>query len=203
MKQITIETKANPHADTLTQVETARDRLIKAASSLFCRYGINATGVDAIVDRAGTAKATLYKAFGSKDRLVEAVLEFEGRAWRDWFTSAIEKYPGSPRDKLVGMFDILEEWFTRESFFGCPFVNAVGEFDKRETRYRELALAHKRLIMARITELAEAAGCKDADAVALQLCFLADGAITAALLTGDAKVAQVARAAAGKLLAAA
>ena len=53
----------------------ARERLIEAASRLFCRYGINAVGVDTVVAEAGTAKATLYKAFGSKEKLVEAVLE--------------------------------------------------------------------------------------------------------------------------------
>ena len=57
-----------------------RERLIAAATRLFCRYGVNSVGVDAIVEAAGTAKTTLYKLFGSKDGLVEAVLEREGRA---------------------------------------------------------------------------------------------------------------------------
>ena len=60
----------------------ARERLLRAAADLFCRRGIHAVGVDAIVEAAGTAKTTLYKLFGSKERLVEAVLEAEGRAWR-------------------------------------------------------------------------------------------------------------------------
>ena len=203
MNQITTGKKADPHGDTLAPAEPARDRLIKAASSLFCRFGINATGVDAIVEAAGTAKATLYKAFGSKERLVEAVLEFEGKSWRNWFITSLERYPGTPKEKLAGIFDILEEWFARDSFFGCPFINAVGEFDKREARYRDLALAHKRIVLARITEIAEAAGCRDATAVAHQLGVLVDGAITAALVTGDAAVARIARAAAVKVVAAA
>jgi len=37
----------------------ARERLLLAASDLFCRHGINATGVDAVVAAAGTAKTTL------------------------------------------------------------------------------------------------------------------------------------------------
>jgi AcrR family transcriptional regulator len=203
MKQATIGKKADPHGEHLVPAEPARDRLIRAASSLFCRFGINATGVDAVVEAAGTAKATLYKAFGSKERLVEAVLDAEGEAWRNWFLAALDRLPGGPRDKLAGMFDILEEWFATDRFFGCPFLNAVGEFDKRDARYKELALAHKRAIMKRIADLAKTAGCADPEAVALQLCFLADGAITAALLTGDAKVARVARAAAVKVIAAA
>ena len=33
-----------------------RDRLIAAATRLFCRYGVNSVGVDAIVEAAGTAE---------------------------------------------------------------------------------------------------------------------------------------------------
>src|SRR5712672_320329 len=70
-----------------------RDRLLDAATRLFCRFGINSVGVDAIVEAAGTAKTTLYSSFGSKEGLVEAVLEREGRAWRTWFLAV----PPGPR----------------------------------------------------------------------------------------------------------
>ena len=60
--------------------ESARGRLLSAATHLFCKNGINATGIDAIIDEAGTAKTTLYKLFGSKTNLVHAVLESEGKA---------------------------------------------------------------------------------------------------------------------------
>src|SRR5260370_14230722 len=69
--------------------ESARGRLLNAATHLFCKNGINATGIDAIIDEAGTAKTTLYKLFGSKTNLVQAVLESEGKQWRDWFISSL------------------------------------------------------------------------------------------------------------------
>ena len=52
--------------------ESARGRLLSAATRLFCKNGINATGIDAIINEAGTAKTTLYKLFGSKTNLVHA-----------------------------------------------------------------------------------------------------------------------------------
>src|SRR3979490_3170301 len=70
--------------------ESAHDRLLSAATHLFCKNGINATGIDAIIDEAGTAKTTLYKLFGSKTNLVHAGLETEGKAGREWFIAAIE-----------------------------------------------------------------------------------------------------------------
>ncbi len=60
--------------------ESARGRLLGAATRLFCKNGINATGIDAIINEAGTAKTTLYKLFGSKTNLVHAVLEKRGQA---------------------------------------------------------------------------------------------------------------------------
>jgi AcrR family transcriptional regulator len=182
--------------------ETARERLLKAATALFFRYGINATGVDAIVEAANTAKATLYKSFGSKEGLVEAVLRAEGEAWRLWFSNALDCHPGSPREKLAGVFDVLEEWFASGHFYGCPFTNAVGEFDKNDQRYKTLALAQKRVVIDHIAQLAEKAGIKDAPALANQLGLLVDGAIATALITGNPNAAQIARAAAAKIVAA-
>ena len=66
-------------AGEVTSTASPRDRLIAAATRLFCRYGVNSVGVDEIVAAATTAKTTLYRLFGSKDGLVEAVLESEGR----------------------------------------------------------------------------------------------------------------------------
>src|SRR6266478_3681936 len=70
--------------------ESARGRLLAAATHLFCKNGINATGIDAIINEAGTAKSTLYKLFGSKTNLVHVVLESEGKQWREWFIGALE-----------------------------------------------------------------------------------------------------------------
>lgn len=190
-----------PHLAEAPASDSARDRILFAASELFCRFGINATGVDAIVDNAGTAKATLYKAFGSKEGLVEAVLQAEGTAWREWFLGELDKARGSPADKLVAIFSILERWFAQDRFFGCPFINAVGENDKRDDRYRRIALAHKSIVMERIEGLAREAGADQPGKVAHELGLLIDGAIVAAMVTGDAKVARHAKSAARKVLA--
>ena len=84
--------------------ESARARLLSAATRLFCKNGINATGIDAIIHEAGTAKTTLYKLFGSKTNLVHAVLESEGKQWREWFIGAIEAGGGDAQAKLARIF---------------------------------------------------------------------------------------------------
>lgn len=178
-----------------------RERLIEAAARLFCRYGINAIGVDAVVAEAGTAKASLYKIFGSKEHLVEAVLEREGRAWRDWFLGGIDAAGGAPADRLRRVFPLLGEWFGEERFYGCPFLNAIAEHDKHNARLREITIAHKVVVLSRLEAIAREAGAAEPARLAHQLGILIDGAIVAAMVTRDAGVAALAAATADMLLA--
>lgn len=180
---------------------SARNRLIEAASRLFCRYGINAVGVDAVVSEAGTAKATLYKNFGSKEGLVEAVLVHEGAAWREWFLGALLEGEAPPAEKLDRVFPLLRQWFAQERFFGCPFINAVGEHDKNDARLRELTLAHKKSVLETFGALAGQAGAEAPEALAHQLGLLMDGAIIAAMVTQDSGAADVGASMAKTLLA--
>jgi len=160
------------------------DRLLNTATRLFCRHGINATGIDKILAEVGVAKMTLYNQFGSKEGLVFAVLEREGEAWRSWFQAAVDQLGGTPADKLVGIFDVLENWFQQDGFCGCAFINAVAEHNKEDPRIRSLAMAHKKKVLAVIRSLAEQSGVTDPEAVTEAIGILVDGAIIAAVITG-------------------
>jgi AcrR family transcriptional regulator len=179
--------------------ESARNRLLSAATHLFCKNGINATGIDAIIDEAGTAKTTLYKLFGSKTNLVHAVLETEGKAWREWLIGAIEAGGGDPQTKLARIFPALKSWFGEERFYGCPFINAVAEHDKDQKQFRNIALRHKKVVLAHIENLAGEMGAAEPAILAHQLALLIDGAIVAAMVSRDPCVADMAGLAAGSL----
>jgi AcrR family transcriptional regulator len=176
-----------------------RNRLIDAATRLFCKNGINATGIDAIVDAAGTAKTTLYKNFKSKNDLVDAVLEAEGKVWRGWFLTAIDR-ADTPRERLDSIFPVLKNWFGEDGYYGCVFINAVGEHAKEETRLRAITVNHKSIVINHIAELARAAGAARPEFLAHQIGLLMDGAIVAAMVTRDPTVADAAGLAAHALL---
>lgn len=179
--------------------ESARGRLLNAATRLFCKDGINATGIDAIIDEAGTAKTTLYKLFGSKTNLVHAVLESEGKQWREWFIGAIEAGGGDAQTKLARIFPALKTWFGEDRFYGCPFINAVAEHDKDQKQFRNIALRHKKVVLAHIEKLAAEMGATEPTLFAHQLALLIDGAIVAAMVSRDPGVADTAALAAGSL----
>src|SRR6202171_2919340 len=179
--------------------ESADGRLRNAEPHLCGKNGINATGIDAIIDEAGTAKTTLYKLFGSKTNLVHAVLESEGKQWREWFIGAIEAGGGDPQTKLARIFPALKKWFGEERFYGCPFINAVAEHDKDQKQFRNIALRHKKVVLAHIEKLAGEMGAAEPEVLAHQLALLIDGAIVAAMVSRDPCVADTAGLAAGKL----
>src|SRR6266478_600774 len=179
--------------------ESARGRLLSAATHLFCKNGINATGIDAIIEEAGTAKTTLYKLFGSKTNLVHAVLESEGKQWREWFIGAMESGGGDAQAKLARIFPALKSWFGEERFYGCPFINAVAEHDKDQKQFRAIAMRHKKVVLAHIEKLATEMGAAEPELLAHQLALLIDGAIVAAMVSRNPGVADAAGLAAGSL----
>jgi len=172
--------------------ESARGRLLTAATRLFCKNGINATGIDAIINEAGTAKTTLYKLFGSKTNLVHAVLESEGKQWRQWFIGAIEAGGGDAEKKLSRIFPALKSWFGEERFYGCPFINAVAEHDKDQKQFRNIAMKHKKVVLGHIEKLATEMGAAEPEVLAHQLGLLIDGAIVAAMVSRNPGVADMA-----------
>lgn len=178
-----------------------RDRILAAAAYLFCHEGFAATGVDAVARRAGAAKTTLYKHFASKEQLIEAVLEAEGAAWRAWFFTELARIPGDAKARLLGVFDVLRDWFADPAFYGCPFINAIGEFNSEDERIRQIAAAHKTHILGWIRAQATLARLPDPERVARLFTVLIDGAIVAAQASRDPSYADDARRAAEAMLA--
>ena len=106
---------------------SARERLLAAADELFYEEGVHTVGIDRVIERAGVAKATLYSAFGSKDALIGAYLERRHEATRDRMTEALATRYHSPRERILGVFDVHGERIATPGFRGCAFVNASAE----------------------------------------------------------------------------
>ncbi len=175
---------------TTQKPESARDRILSAAAYLFCNAGYAATGVDTIIARAGTAKATLYKHFKSKDELIDAVLEAEGETWRRWFFARLATIQGPARTRILAVFDVLEDWFSDPNFYGCPFINAVAEFNSDNSQVRDAADKHKAYLITWLQANAMEMKAAEPLEVARHIAVLMDGAIVAAQHSHDASFAQ-------------
>ena len=177
-----------------------RDHLVDTALRLFCQHGFHATGIDRILAESGVAKMTLYKHFKSKDELILAVLRRRDEQFRNWFMRAVEQRAKTPRDRLLAIFDALDEWFTGKDFTGCTFINASAEFADHDDPIHAVAAEHKRLVLAYVRDLAAAAGAADPDTLARELALLVEGAIVLAHVTGQADTARQAQKAAKTIL---
>ena len=92
----------------------ARERILSAAYELFSQRGIQAVGVDSIIDRSGVARQTLYRHFGSKRELVLAFLAHRDQLWtKDFVQAGIERRAAEPADRLLAIFDVFDDWFRK------------------------------------------------------------------------------------------
>jgi AcrR family transcriptional regulator len=172
---------------------SGRDRILDAAYDLFSRHGVRAVGVDAIVDEAGVAKATLYRNFASKDELALAFLREREQRWTiGWLQAEVMRRSDAPVGRLLAIFDVFGEWFASEAFDGCAFVNVVLEIDDRTDRVRQAGVEHLVNIRSFLREQVEAAGVLDVDEVTHQWHILMKGSIVAAS-EGDLQAARRAR----------
>jgi AcrR family transcriptional regulator len=176
-------------------------RLLNTARQLFCRDGIHATGIARVLSEANVARRTLYERFGSKENLLRAVFEREADMWFYWFDVVLPNRFTQPVERILGLFDLLRDWFASDEFYGCIFINAVAEHDKTSSWVRGLAEAHLAKVHGRIMHLTTAAGVNDPAITADQISMLIDGAIVTAMMTRRASAALIAQRTARDILA--
>lgn len=175
------------------EVESGRERVMRAAYDLFSRYGTRTVGVDAVISEAGVAKMTLYRNFASKDDLILAFLERREALWtHGWVRAETQRRGQSPAQRLLAIFEIFGEWFARPDFEGCSFVTTLLEVCDRESPVRQACVQHLANIRSYLRELAEQAGVTDPDSFARQWHILMKGSIIAAA-EGDTHAAARAR----------
>jgi AcrR family transcriptional regulator len=177
---------------------SARERLLAAAQELFYEEGVNTVGIDRVIERAGVAKASLYNTFGSKEELIRAYLAARQEAMRERISLRLAQYT-SPRERLLGVFDVMRENALEPGFRGCAFVRASAEI-KPGSSVKTVCDDTRAWMRTLFTNLATEAGAGDAAALAGQLVLLYDGAAVSAQMDGNTGAALAARAAAAQLL---
>jgi AcrR family transcriptional regulator len=167
---------------------------------LFYRDGLRVVGIDTILAEAGVAKMTLYNHFSSKEELIIAILEKRDLEFRASLMERVESSGPDPTQRLLAVFDWLEDWFASEGFKGCVFIRAVSEYPDPAHPIHQTAWRHKIAVKAALADLCTAAGARDPAALAETLSLLIDGAIVTAHATQSTAPARSARATAVTLL---
>lgn len=170
-----------------------KERILEAAYELFSQRGLTQVPVDAIVERAGTARMTLYRHYGSRDELALDVLRAREQRWTiGWLGEETARRAIRPQDRLLAIFDMFADWFVRPDYEGCLFLTGLLEYDETDHPLRAASVGHLATIRAFLQGLAADAGAPDPVAFARQWHILMMGSIMAAK-AGDVAAAGGAR----------
>jgi AcrR family transcriptional regulator len=167
---------------TRTHKAGARDRLIAAAERLFYDEGIHAVGVERLCAEAEVSKRSLYQHFAGKDEVVTAMLEAQAAK----FAARLAPDGGSPRARILSVFDALDQQADSPGFRGCAFISAATELKDRDHPAVRVAREQKTALTGYFAQALRAGGVRAADAVAVavQLTLIFDGASTYAMMHG-------------------
>ena len=159
---------------TTTDKASTRDRLLDAAAELFYRDGVS-IGVEALCRTAGVSKRSMYQLFASKDEVLAASLERRVPGY------AAELVPGpqdagTPRERILYVFERLENRAAEPEYQGCPYPAALVERKNPEHPASQVAGAVKQLLKDTFRTQAELGGARDPQFLARQLMLVFDGA---------------------------
>lgn len=177
---------------------SAHDRLMQAAMILFYNHGISGTGIDAIVERAGVAKKSLYNNFASKADLVNQYLEARHAEWLALYDARVSA-AADPKEGILAVFDAYQdhaEFAYERGFRGCGLLNAAAELEAGDIG-RVAVRRHKEQVESILARHLSELVPDDAGRVAslaAHIAFLLEGAMARAGLEGSSARVVTARA---------
>lgn len=174
----------------------ARERIERAASQLFYRNGIHATGVELVAQQANVSKRTLYQHFPSKNELVASYLRTFEAAGGTPAERRLDDIELSARERLLAIFEAPRASVVR----GCPFHNAAVESAGSLSDVDAIVRAHKQEFVRRLVTVAQEAGAADPYLLGQQLGVLFEGATALATSLNDGAPFVHARSAAAALI---
>lgn len=184
-------------------VDKVRERILATASDLFYREGARAVGVDLVVERAGVAKTSLYRHFGTKDELIAAFLTREDEQfWQQW-ESVAERNRADAQAELDAHMHWIGERLGRQNYRGCPQLNVAAEFPDADHPARVIAASHKQELRRRLKGIVDRLGVPRPDDLAAQLLLLVNGAFVSSHVIAADEAVPVLLAASHALVAAA
>jgi len=170
---------------------SARERLLLTADRLFYAEGVHAVGIDRIIEEAGVAKGSLFYNFANKEALVEAYLDGRDQQRR----ARVQKHLAGleePAEKILAVYDALQEAVELPDWNGCPFANANAEAPAGGIEAQSLK-RFRAWMSDLLVGLARDAGFKDPPTVARKLVVLYDGAVANSNLDAHPDAVRMAR----------
>jgi AcrR family transcriptional regulator len=168
-----------PHLTARPHLAPAKSRILETANTLFYDEGIRSVGIDRLIGASTVTKATFYKHYGSKDRLVTEYVYHRHRLAAEHVWSLAERHD----DLESYMRDLLAQvlaQMTAPEFRGCPFLKAASEYTDAAHPVRRAVEMHREWTNLFVAELLKAAGHPLPGDAADDLLLALDGAMSGA-----------------------
>lgn len=162
---------------------SSRDRLLDASSALFYRQGVG-VGIDALCKAAGVSKRSMYQLFAGKDDMLAAALERSAAGYQA-LVMPPPGAPGAPRDRMLHVFERVEQAALSPDYRGCPFLATQVELKDPEHPASVVAARGKQVLTDFFRAEAARGGAADPDLLARQLTLVFDGASARAGIGAD------------------
>lgn len=165
---------------------STRDNIIYAARKLFYSQGIRAVSVDAVAEKAGVTKRTLYYHFKSKDDLIEQYLVERDQPNIKLFQGWFDEISGRTSQKIENIFTNLAISARHKNWKGCGFSRTAAELANMPGHPAiGVSVAHKQKCEEWLTSVLSEHDIKNAPALARQIVLLIDGAFSITLINKD------------------
>ncbi|MCS0499295.1 TetR/AcrR family transcriptional regulator [Protaetiibacter mangrovi] len=120
----------------------AKQRILDTADRLFYEEGIRAVGIDRLIAASTVTKATFYKHYGSKDRLIVEYIAYRHLQVAELVEEAAQA-TDDPEQLLREIAQIQTQFISAAGFRGCPFLNAASEFTDAAHPVRRAVEQHR------------------------------------------------------------
>lgn len=110
----------------MTATPDMHEYILETAGKLFYEHGLRAIGVDRVIAEAGIAKATLYRHFPTKERLMVTYLQRRSAAALGAIHTELEGVGEASAARIDALFGRLAR-VMNSGFRGCAFIRALSE----------------------------------------------------------------------------
>jgi AcrR family transcriptional regulator len=162
----------------IQRLAPAKQRILDTANALFYDEGIRSVGVDRLINHSSVTKATFYKHYGSKERLISSYVDDRHRQAAVELAELVKQHPDDPDAVLRAHLQAISAWISSPEFRGCPFINAAAEFSDPTHPVRRSVVAHREWLIASFEQLLRALGHPLPGEAADDLVLARDGALT-------------------------
>jgi hypothetical protein len=136
----------------------------------------------------------MYPACMADDNSETAALTASSDRWIGWLHAELARRGGTPRSRLLGLWDVLEDWFTSDEFATSMLASGAAELRGEPAHPAHTVIAmHRWALRELLEELAEGAGVANPATLAAQVQVLVEGAMTGAVIDHRPTVAHTGR----------